>query len=446
MKNILVSLLVLFSTILSAAPQSKSGQVGFYQATGVAGTNRFLWDRTNDWLFLTHGALVFGTNNPLVAAEVIRAVSDSTAGDPSARTWTMEANNTGAGTYGGALVNVNDAGSSLFELYNHLGAGSGLVFDIKAADGVTPFALNATVAHTSGSLLSVSNFDVGKFDAAHNGMIWSATNRFAFNTTTNVWPLTNAVAGQVLTSVGGASAQLYWSTASASGPSFSDLVWTNTGTAIQPTGIGKNTNAISFGIDGSTLIGFDAASFASGGGLGIVQTNDPGGFPVEIFSVDPGWNRQGQIRLKTQSTSVGDDAFSEMTQDIFNLTGTTVFTFYTAQVIGATPKIQIGGAVNGNTVYLFEPTATASTTPYTFDTSLGHTSGNLNEWKNLGVTHLVLASTNGITTPAITAYGAGSHPWQFGMATNTVDVLLGATNAVEIVVNGVAYLLPAKLK
>lgn len=411
MKNILVSLLVLFSTILSAAPQSKSGQVGFYQATGVAGTNRFLWDRTNDWLVLTHGALVFGTNKPAVVAEIIRAISDSTAGDPSARTVTIEANETGAGAYGGALLNVNNAGDASFTMYNHLAFEYGVEFNIRAADGVTPFTFNATINHTTGSLFSVSNLDRDRFDISHDGMIWSATNKFAFATTTNRWPLTNALAGQLLTSAGGAGAQLYWSTVSASGPSFADLVWTNSG-VIETLAYGTNGPYYSDDGAGSTF-------------FRVNNSNTNGYGRAEIGTYNDGTYAEATLTLSANTNGPNSASIAaDVAQDF----------------------AQITISFNGSYVTRIDPTAADGTTSYIYDTSLAHTSGNLNEWKNFGVTHLTLASTNGISTPAITAYGAGSAPWQFGRATNMVNVQLTATNVLEFVVNGVSYLVPASLK
>mgnify|MGYP001178130480 CR=1 FL=1 len=95
---------------------------------------------------------------------------------------------------------------------------------------------------------------------------------------------------------------------------------------------------------------------------------------------------------------------------------------------------------------LIEPTVTNPNPAYQFDTVTAHSSGDLLRALNLNIIQFSVAATNGVTTPQIIAYGAVSAPWQFGAASNTVDVVTAATNVLEVTVNGVAYLVPAKLK
>lgn len=101
---------------------------------------------------------------------------------------------------------------------------------------------------------------------------------------------------------------------------------------------------------------------------------------------------------------------------------------------------------NGTERMRVEPSGAASAPVFYTDSTRLHTSGDLVQHKNFGLIHATVAPTNGITTPRITAYGAVSRPWQFGAASNTVNVTASATNLLEVTVNGVAYYIPAALK
>lgn len=221
-----------------------------------------------------------------------------------------------------------------------------------------------------------------------------------------------------------------------SGPSFSDLVWTNNLTDIEPSGIGANTNHIKIFGDGAIKIGQSGLDPSGGDGLFIVRNvaaGDPNNNSILVQTLNGAAQSYfdftvSDAQLVSEQSVIAGGLRSSV--DVF------ISPNFTAWYLIA----------NDNYLTTFEPAAGAGTTPYIFNTGVGHTSGDLLAVNNLSVGHFTVASTNGVTTPAITAYGAGSHPWQFGRATNTVNAQLAATNILEVVVNGVSYLVPAALK
>lgn len=241
-------------------------------------------------------------------------------------------------------------------------------------------------------------------------------------------------------------------------PSFADLVWTNTGTAIQPTGIGANTNLIQIDIDGSVWVGADASAYLQGTygtGVGVLQTNATfGGFVISAASPDQGATISADAWMKSDFDNDADDtAVATFQQTVYNNAGDDAETRFVTQVSQAFAngfnKILWRSELNGTTVISLEPTIAdgATAVAYDYDTvnALVTPGSLLGRIRNQGVAHFHFNPTNGFSTPAITAYGFGSSPWQFGNATNTADVLLGATNMLTVTVGGSKYAIPAKL-
>lgn len=82
--------------------------------------------------------------------------------------------------------------------------------------------------------------------------------------------------------------------------------------------------------------------------------------------------------------------------------------------------------------------AAATTSNMVFNSTV-NSSGNLVEFKKMGVPHLSIAPTNGIVTSNITAYSGTPKPWQFGSVVSNATVTANLTNYVEVTIGGKLY-------
>ncbi len=179
-----------------------------------------------------------------------------------------------------------------------------------------------------------------------------------------------------------------------------DTVWTNVGGVIQPVGAGANTNQIQISPLGNISLG----SF----GVDYLPSPNPNYSLLnwKCFSLDGIDENEMLFGVSTDTTAAISAQWSFDTyvgagseycelRGVLNLdAGINLFAYY---VDADTLRQQL--SYHGSVVSTLEPTAADGSTPYLFDTSVAHTSGNLLELKNAGDLAFSVDYAGNVTVP-----------------------------------------------